>query len=75
MGNLVAGGWPELFTKRERYLLLMFTDFQKKYIQILPFVDKSRQLFAKFLRTLFYRIAVLLKPIFLYTECFCNFKP
>ena len=77
MGSLVAGGWPELFTKRERYLalLLMFTDFQKKYMQILPFVDKSRQLFAKFLRTLFYRIAVLLKPIFLYTECFCNFKP
>ena len=46
MGSLVAGGWPELFTKRERYLalLLMFTDFQKKYIQMLPFVDKSRQL-------------------------------
>lgn len=56
MGSLVAGGWPELFTKRERYLalLLMFTDFQKKYIQMLPFVDKSRQLFAKFLRGLFY---------------------
>ena len=55
MGSLVAGGWPELFTKRERYLalLLMFTGFRKKYIQMLPFVDRSRQLFAKFLRTLF----------------------
>ena len=55
MGSLVAGGWPELYTKRERYLalLLMFTDFRKKYIQMLPFVDRSRQLFSKFLRTLF----------------------
>ena len=77
MGSLVAGGWPELFTKRERYLalLLMLIDFRKKYIQMFPFVDRSRQPFAKFLRTLFYRIAVLLKPIFLYTGCFCNFKP
>ena len=56
MGSLVAGGWPELFTRRERYLalLLMFIDFPKMYIQMLPFVDKSRQLFAKFLRGLFY---------------------
>lgn len=56
IGSLVAGGWPELFTKRERYLalLLMFTDFQKKYIQMLPFVDRSRHLFAKFSRGLFY---------------------
>ena len=39
MASLVVGGWPELFTKRERYsaVLLMFIDS----------VDRPRRLFAK----------------------------
>ena len=34
MGSLVAGGWPELFTKRERYLALLLMIFKNVHTNV-----------------------------------------